>query len=376
MSLAFTFGQIFYYNQKIAGTIHRAAILTDSKLTANLTAVLQQQKIILKYQENEIPVSFNEFKTWVESYTRDYTGKQELRVDTVEVAAYLDGISKKINIYPINAKLVINNNSVSEFEPPQSGLTLNIFASVSKIAASLARGNYKEGVELVVDARQPEVTLDKINDLGINTLLARGESDFTGSTASRIHNIGVGSRKFTGILIKPGEVFSFNKFLGDVDASSGYLPELVIKNGSLIPEYGGGLCQVSTTLFRGAVLAGLPMLERHPHSLPVRYYNPQGFDATIYPGISDLRFKNDTPSHILIQPKIVGSKIYFEIYGTNDGRKTTLDGPRQYDIQTNGALKAELTRTVEYPDSTEKKDVFKSSYKAPGSFPIIRNPLE
>ncbi|MDO8591305.1 MAG: hypothetical protein Q7R60_00025, partial [bacterium] len=95
-----------------------------------------------------------------------------------------------------------------------------------------------------------------------------------------------------------------------------------------------------------------------------------------YPGVSDLRFKNDTPAYILIQSKIVGSKIYFEIYGTDDGRKTTLEGPRQYDIKSNGALKAELIRTVIYPDGTEKKDAFQSSYKAPGLFPTVRNPLE
>ncbi len=207
-------------------------------------------------------------------------------------------------------------------------------------------------------------------------MLARGESNFTGSPKNRTHNINVGSKKFNGILVKPGEEFSFNKLLGPVDASSGYLPELVIKKGTLVPEYGGGLCQVSTTLFRAAVLAGLPILERHPHALPVHYYNPQGFDATIYPGVSDLRFKNDTPGYILIQSEITGSQMNFEIYGTNDGRKVTLDGPNQYDIKPNGSLKAILTRTILYPDGTEKKDVFQSSYKAPGSFPVVTNPLE
>jgi vancomycin resistance protein YoaR len=176
--------------------------------------------------------------------------------------------------------------------------------------------------------------------------------------------------------LKPGQEFSFNQTLGAVDASGGYLPELVIKSGKIIPEYGGGLCQVSTTVFRAAVAAGLAILERHPHSIPVRYYNPQGFDATVYPGVSDFRFKNDTSAYILLQSKIVGSKLYFEIYGTSDGRKVAIDGPRQYDVKSNGALKAVLTRTVTYADGTEKKDVFYSSYQSSSAFVTIRNPLE
>ncbi|MBI2062702.1 MAG: VanW family protein [Candidatus Yanofskybacteria bacterium] len=378
----FIFGQIFYYNKMVNATIRDTPLATTSKLTASLTNT-SQQKFIFRYQDNEVSVNSNESKTWIESYIRNYTGKKELRINTNKILAYLEKISQEINIQPQNAKLVINDDGVTEFEPPQSGRMLDIPATANKITTALAHGNNKNSnseeilsIELVIDEKQPDVTLDKLNNLGINTLLARGESNFAGSPKSRVHNITVGSKKFTGIVVKSGEEFSFNKLLGSVDASSGYLPELVIKKGALIPEYGGGLCQVSTTLFRAATLAGLSILERHPHSLPVRYYNPQGFDATIYPGVSDLRFKNDTPGYILIQAEVVGDQMNFEIYGTNDGRKTTIDGPNQYDIKSNGSLKTTLTRTVLYPDGSEKKDVFESSYKAPGSFPVVRNPLE
>ncbi len=378
----FMLGQIFYYSKQVGIATTNALIANNSNLTANLTAVLQQQKIILKYQEKGISVDPNEFKTWIESYSRAYTDKQELRINTSKILAYLGEISKEINNSPINARLVIDNGKASEFEPPQPGKLLNIPATAAVISAVLANGGYSNSADktiniaLVIDEKQPEVNLDKINDLGIKTLLARGESNFAISPRFRIHNITVGSKKFTGILIKPGDEFSFNQFLGPVDASTGYLPELVIKNKTVIPEYGGGLCQVTTTLFRAVALAGLPILERHAHSLPVHYYNPQGFDATIYPGISDFRFKNDTPAYILIQSKIIYNKLYFEIYGTNDNRKVALDGPRQYDIQSNGALKAVLIRIVTYPDATEKKDIFTSSYDAPGSFTVIKNPLE
>lgn len=377
----FIWGQIFYYNRAAAATTRNTSAVPKGKPTKNLNDSLQQ-KIVFTYQENDITVNREESKNWIEGYARDYSGEKELRINAGKLTSYLEKISKEIDVQPQNARLIIINGRVSEFEPPKLGKTVDIPATINRFSAILVQGNYKSGgseeirIELVIEERQPEITLDKINDLGINKLLARGESNFGGSPKFRIHNINAGAKKISGILIKPGEEFSFNSFLGPVDASTGYLPELVIKKGAVTPEYGGGLCQVSTTLFRAAVLAGLPILERHPHSIPVHYYNPQGFDATIYPGVSDLRFKNDTPAYILIQPEINGSQINFQIYGTDDGRKVILDGPNQYDIKPNGSLKTTLNRTIVYPDGGEKKDIFQSSYSAPGSFPVVRNPLE
>lgn len=379
LGLIFISGQIFYYDKEVGSILRKSQPILNGRATINLSTAAQHQ-FVLKSQSWQTAVEPTELRSWIESYTRAYTGKQELRVSTDKIKSYLEKIAKEISIPPANARLTINEGKVSEFEPPKDGQVLNIQTSTINIATYLTQGNYAANqtatIELTVNEIKPAVTLDKINKLGVNELLARGESDFGGSTKSRTHNLTVGARKFNGIILAPGEEFSFNKLLGDVDASTGYLPELVIKSGKLLPEYGGGLCQVSTTLFRAAVEAGLPIIERHAHSLPVRYYNPQGYDATIYPGVSDLRFKNDTPTHVLIQSKIVGSKLYFEIYGTKDGRKIVIDGPHQYDVQTNGALKAYLNRTVIYSDGQEKKDVFRSSYKSPSLFPTVRNPLE
>lgn len=379
LGVVFVFGQVAYYNKKIASTVNVPKANLSSRLTANLSSVIKQ-KLVLKSENWEVPVSSTELKKWIEAYKRDYTGKEELRVSVGGIEAYLQKIAAKVSIAPINARLIINEGRASEFEPSQDGQKLNIPSTITNIITSLAHARSAQAenitINLAIDKIESEVTLNKINRLGLNELLARGESDFGGSPKSRTHNINVGSQKFNGIIVAPGENFSFNQWLGEVAALTGYLPELVIKSGKLIPEYGGGLCQVSTTLFRAAAAAGLPILERKPHSLPVRYYNPQGYDATVYPGITDLRFKNDTPAHILIQSKIVGSKLYFEIYGTKDGRKIVVDGPRQYDIKPDGSLKAELIRTIAYPDGQEKKDIFKSSYKSPALFPTVRNPLE
>ena len=127
-------------------------------------------------------------------------------------------------------------------------------------------------------------------------------------------------------------------------------------------------------MFRAAINAGLPILERRPHSFPVKYYNPQGFDATIYPGVVDLRFRNDTLAHLLVQTKISGTKLIFEIYGSDDGRVVTLDGPYQYDQKANGAMKAYFTRKITLTDGTEKEERFDSNYKPP--MPLVKNPLE
>ncbi len=369
---------MLYFDKKIAD-IYGSNRAESNGSSFNLTDAAGKG-LLLIYKEKEFTVEPQQIQTWVEGYARSYTGSREYRINREAISAHLQKIADQINKAPVNARLVLNNGKVAEFVPAKSGAVLNIRASADNLVLALISGagsssNQSLG-RLVVNEVKPEVTLENVNTLGINTLLARGESNFGGSPKSRTHNIEAAAKTFNGIVLKPGEEFSFIKFLGNVDASTGYLPELIIKSGKLIPEYGGGVCQVSTTLFRAVAAAGLPILERHPHSIPVRYYNPQGFDATIYPGVADLRFKNDTSAHILIQSKIEGSKLYFEIYGTSDNRKVSLNGPRQYDIGSDGAMKAVLSRTVTYPDGTEKKDVFRSSYKSPSSFQVVRNPLE
>ena len=187
----------------------------------------------------------------------------------------------------------------------------------------------------------------------------------------------LGAEKLNGVLIKPGEEFSFMNTIGDVGAKEGYQSALVIKNGGdLVKEYGGGLCQVSTTMFRAAIYSGLTITERAPHSLPVSYYNPQGFDAAVYSPHPDLRFINNTPSYILVQTRIVGSKLYFEFYGTSDGRETKVIGPIEYDKKPDGSLKAKLTQEIYKDDTLITTKTFTSSYRSPKKEVIQKNPLE
>ncbi|OGM98288.1 MAG: hypothetical protein A2915_04195 [Candidatus Yanofskybacteria bacterium RIFCSPLOWO2_01_FULL_41_34] len=321
---------------------------------------------------NRITIKSADLKGWVEPYTRAYSGKQDLRVSS-KFNDYLIRLATANNIEPIDARFEFGpNNKVIVFSQSVQGKKVNIAKSATAIIDSLREG--KTSARLTIDIIEPEITLEKANDFGIKTLLAKGESNFLGSSNARINNIKTGSSKFNGSILKPGEEFSFNNILGNIDEKTGYQPELVIKNGQTIPEYGGGLCQLSTTIFRAAILAGLPITERRPHSFPVKYYSPQGFDATIYPGVSNLKFTNDTPGHILLQTRIEGTRLIVELYGSDDGRKVTLDGPHQYDQKANGAMKAYFIRTTSYANGEKKNERFDSNYQPP--FAQARNPLE
>lgn len=335
-------------------------------------SVASPQNLELYAEDKKITVNGNEIKQWFEPYTRTYTGKDDLRFSSLKINKYLASIALAVDKEPVNAKFEMENGRAKVFVGSIPGKKLNILQSENEIVRTLLNG--KNSVQLIIDETKPAVSLEKINSLGIKNLLGRGESDYGKSSASRIKNIKVGIAKYNGLIIKPGEEFSFNNSLGGVDAENGFEPELVIKNGELVKEYGGGICQVSTTLFRAAILAGLPITERKPHSFPVQYYNPQGFDATIYPGVTDLKFVNNTPNYILIQSRVSGSRVIFEIYGTDDERKVTMDGPHQYDQKANGSMKAYFARKVSYPDGTEKEERFDSVYKPP--MPLARNPLE
>lgn len=160
--------------------------------------------------------------------------------------------------------------------------------------------------------------------------VAHGESDFRGSSAARIHNIKTAMARFQGARIGPGEVFSFNTLLGEVDGSTGYKKELVIKGDRTLPDYGGGVCQVSSTVYRAALDAGFPIIERKPHSYAVSYYLPWGTDATIYPGIIDLRFANNFTEPVYLHFVLAGTTLHTYMYGTPDGRSVTLRGPNTY----------------------------------------------
>jgi vancomycin resistance protein YoaR len=238
----------------------------------------------------------------------------DISFDREAIRDWAVSFSGNIDVEPRNAKLSGSASGVQVISSSRDGRKVIIDDFVSKLSDVL-EGSGSE-VEIPVQVTKAEVRDDNLNELGLKGLISRGYSNFSGSPANRIHNIKVGASKFNGTLIKPGENFSFNETLGPVEAYTGYLPELVILKNKTVPEYGGGLCQVSSTAFRVALNAGLPITSRFAHAYPVQYYKPYGVDATIYLPSPDLRFRNDTGSYILIQTHISGNKLYFDFYGT------------------------------------------------------------
>ena len=283
------------------------------------------------------------------------------RLFSPETITNIEDITEKINQPAKDASLIIENNKATQFDPGQNGQALDLY-----VLKKLLLQNIND-IHLPVMVSRPKIALADTNALGIKELVATGQSNFSGSPSNRIHNITVGAARFNGLIIQPGAEFSFNKYLGEVDGDHDFLPELVIKPEGVTPEFGGGLCQVSSTTFRAAMNAGLPITARRNHSFAVQYYAPQGTDATIYPGSSDLKFINNLPSVMLIRTRIEGKKLFFDFFGTKDNRVVTFEGPNQYDKKPDGSMKAIWTRHVTLNNQTTDQ-TFKSVYLPPAQF--------
>ena len=179
---------------------------------------------------------------------------------------------------------------------------------------------------------KPDVSQLTVEELQFENLLATGNSHFWGSEDNRVENIGNGSAKIDGTVLAPDEQFSFNEVVGPITEANGFVEGLVIAPNRTEPGIGGGICQVSTTLFRAVFWAGLPVDERWQHAYRVGYYelgeeHPPGFDAAIWQPSQDLRFTNDTPNYLLIRREFDSNRQFlrFHIMGAPLGRTVDLE---------------------------------------------------
>jgi vancomycin resistance protein YoaR len=340
------------------------------------TQVLDGAPYTVEAGDYELTLTRQMLAPWL-TLTRTDADTLQVGLDDAALHSFLTtSIAPSVNRPARDAVFDVHGGRVQAFILAQDGQELDSEAATLALTDGI-RAATQEPITLPVRTTAPAITNDSAESLGIKELLAVGETTFTGSPANRKHNIGVGARRYDGLLIAPGQEFSFNQFLGPVDAASGYKPELVIKPEGTVPEYGGGLCQVSTTAFQAAVKAGLTITQRRNHSYIVRYYGAPGFDATIYPPSVDMKFVNDTPGHILVQTEVVGDIIRFYYYGTSDGRKTTVDGPHTLSLNADGSGSAILRTQTVMADGEVRDQVFRSSYRSPALYPRTQqNPLE
>jgi vancomycin resistance protein YoaR len=243
-------------------------------------------------------------------------------------------VKNQVDRLPSEAKFIFYDETrqLDVMEESQVGRALDVDASIKAINEAVGRGEH--AVSLVVNEAQPKVAATATGqELGITELVWAETSYFYGSSAERVQNITVAAASYHGLLIAPGETFSMGQYLGDVSLDNGFAEALIIYGGRTIKGVGGGVCQVSTTLFRAAFNAGFPIVERTPHAYRVSYYEQMangqvdpklaGLDATVYFPLVDFKFKNDTPYWILMETYVSNTSLTWKFYSTKDGRSVT-----------------------------------------------------
>jgi len=325
--------EIAQYSFSLKNYTPKITLANANKALESANKILASGNLNLKYSTQSFAVDKDTIGGFVVSQTSGDDLK--LAFNETRIKSYATVLAQSIDVTPKNAKLTITNGKVDVFQPSQSGEKLNQAQALTDIENALS-ARFDQGlskvdpvnISLVVAESKPDVASDDISKYGINELVGTATTDFKNSPTNRVHNITIGASAINGVLLAPNEEFSTLNHLGAIDASTGYLPELVIKNNKTVPDFGGGLCQVSSTLFRAALNAGMKITERQNHSYRVSYYEPPiGMDATIFDPSPDFKFINNYSSHILIQSQIVGTKITFDFYGTKDNRKVEISTP-------------------------------------------------
>lgn len=256
------------------------------------------------------------------------------QVNAATLAEIVDRWAEDVYIPAQDARLRFDVNAGRPvvIQPSIAGRQLNVDATIAALQNALVTGQ-SQG-QLPVEVVAPKVDSNRIDEMGIRELVANGTTYYAGSSRDRIHNIEVAAEKFEGIVIPPNGIFSFNSIVQDVSAANGFADSLIIWGDRTAVGVGGGVCQVSTTAFRSAFLAGFPIVERYNHGYVVSWYGEPGMDATIYTPSVDFKFRNDTSAYLLVQPVVdsVNGVISFLYYGTKPDRQVTVGQPVISDV--------------------------------------------
>ncbi|MCL4828514.1 MAG: VanW family protein [Caldilinea sp.] len=255
-------------------------------------------------------------------------------LDEARLRHHLEALAAQIERRPRDARLRFNpeTGAVTVLSPSFPGRALDVDATVAAVRDAIA--NNAGEASLVIKTVAPAVDMNRIAEMGIRERVASGRSYFAGSSASRIRNIEVAAEQFEGVVIPPNGIFSFNDIVRDVSSANGFEDSLVIWGDRTAVGVGGGVCQVSTTVFRAAYEGGFPIVERYNHGYVVDWYGEPGLDATIFTPTVDFRFRNDTGAYLLIDPVVDSANgvITFNFYGTRPNRTVTVSKPEITDV--------------------------------------------
>ncbi len=305
-------------------------------------------------------------------------------LNTTGLRDLLAPIKQQVDRKPADAKFIFNDDTrqLDVIQDSKVGRAMDMDASIQTINDALLRGEHS--VPLVITEDQPQIPASTTaGQLGITELIWAETSYFYGSSNERIQNIEAAASRFHGVLVAPGEVFSMGETMGDVSLENGFAEALIIYGGRTIKGVGGGVCQVSTTLFRGVFNIGLPILERYSHAYRVSYYemtatgvvDPRlaGLDATVYFPLVDFKFKNDTPYYILMETylNVNARTLTWKFYSTKDGRTVAWDTTGPTNVvsapsplyEENPDLKKNEMKQVDYAANGADVTVTRTVYK-------------
>jgi vancomycin resistance protein YoaR len=261
--------------------------------------------------------------------------RYEIAAEFAPFSTYLDTLAPGLIASPKNGRFHFNETSrqIDSIQPAISGRVLDVNATIA--ALNQAVFSTERNIPLRFSFIQPTYHNNiTAAELGITERIAEATTYFAGSSANRRINIAVSVSKMDGVIIPPGAEFSFNSLLGDLDYEHGFVDAPLIVADRTVAGIGGGVCQVSTTIFRAAFSGGFTIIERNSHGYRVGYYEQNGqapgLDAAIWTPDRDFRFQNDTPYHLLIEASIypANDSLQFRFYSTNTGRIVEIEAPR------------------------------------------------
>jgi vancomycin resistance protein YoaR len=279
----------------------------------------------------------------------------DFKVSNGKISKYVLHIARIINTSPRNATYLVKENNV-KLVPETNGQEVNIQENVGRVEKALLREGDRQ-VPLAVTEKKPPVTSQTYESMGIQGVVASFTTSFQASQPSRKHNIKVASQAFNNIIIKPNDNFSFNKIIKEKKIDRLYKVAKIIKNNKFVLGDGGGVCQVSTTLYNTVLKANLKIIERAHHSMPVAYV-PLGQDATVSEGAVDLIFKNDTNKSILLLTDVNNKRLTFYLLGQSSANEG--------EVRINSVLiKKDKQATIKFMDRSMPRGVVKTENGSP-----------
>lgn len=347
LSIAMVSGDKIHSNITIEGIDVGGLIPSqaESILREKMEPVIQNSSIALKFREKVWHLSYRDVKfqyEYSDAVTKAYyighkgsvpkrladvistqINREDIKLnysyDEQYISSMLEDISKEIGQEPKDATILLQNQGFV-INDEAEGRKLDINKSYDLIKSQIENVDTGD-VDLVVEIIQPEI---KRSDLeNIKDKLGEYSTKFNAADVDRTHNIKIATSSASNVLIKPGEVYSINKIVGPRLAKNGYREAKVIVNNELVPGIGGGVCQVSSTLYNAALLSNMKIVERRNHALPSSYI-AKGRDATISENYIDLKFENTTKYPIYVYGEVKGNWVKFIIYGRNENPGRTV----------------------------------------------------